>query len=189
LKCSKANTWKAWSAASAVPIPFVPSAASLYRAPLDEIHLGGTLLKPLVAQSVEDEPRRIGHDDDASRLLGHLPELLRKDVGKRPKRMLEPASEHFRLVGLDRGQQVGRIEACGKRASPRLDDRRSQSCRRSGWELGAECAVGEQTLPAFLQLSSAPQRIGLRSDSRPLRRHGPAMISLSAGPDLRAASG
>ena len=143
---------------------------------LDEIHLGGTLLQPLVAHSVQDEPRRIGHDDHASRLLGQLPELLREDVGERPERMLEPALEHLRLVGLDRGQQVGRIEACGKRAPPRLDDRRSQSCRGSGWELGAERAVGEQTLPASLQLSSAPQRIRLRSDSQPLRRHGSAMI-------------
>ena len=131
---------------------------------LDEIHLGGTLLQPLVAHSVQDEPRRIGHDDHASRLLGHLPELLREDVGERPERMLEPALEHLRLVGLDRGQQVGRIEACGKRAPPRLDDRRSQSCRGAGWELEAERAVGEQTLPASLQLSSAPQRIRLRSD-------------------------
>src|SRR3954447_2906701 len=138
---------------------------------LDEIHLGSMLLQPLVAHSVQDEPRRVGHDDHASRLLGHLPELLGEDVAERPKRKFEPAPEHFRLVGLDRGQQVGRIEACGKRAPPRLDNRRSQSCRGSGWKLRAECAVGEQTLPAFLQLSSAAQRIGLRSDSRPLRRH------------------
>jgi penicillin amidase/acyl-homoserine-lactone acylase len=40
----------------------------------------------------------------------------------------------------------------------------------------AHRAVSEQALPAFLQLASAPQRIRLRSDSRPLRRHGPAMI-------------
>jgi hypothetical protein len=133
---------------------------------LDEIHLGGALLQPLVAHSVHDEPRCIGHDDHASRLLGHLTELVREDVGEQPERMLEPALEHFRLVGLDRGEQVGRIEACGKRAPPRLDDRRSQSCRGSGWQLGAQCAVGEQTLPASLQLSSAPQRIRLRSDSR-----------------------
>ena len=49
---------------------------------LDEIHLGGALLQPLVTHSVQDEPRRIRHDDDASRLLGHLPELLREDVGE-----------------------------------------------------------------------------------------------------------
>ena len=96
---------------------------------LDEVHLGGgTLLQPLVPHSMQDEPRGIGHDDDGSRLLGHLPELRREDVSKRPERMLEPALEHLRLVGLDRRQQVGRIEACGKRASPRLDDRRSKSC-------------------------------------------------------------
>jgi hypothetical protein len=144
---------------------------------LDEIHhLGGTLLQPLVAHSVQDEPRRIGHDDQASRLLGHLPELLRNNVGERPERMLEPALEHLRLVGLDGGQQVGRIEACGKRAPPRLDDRRSKSCCVSKWDLGTECALGDQMLPASLQLSSAPQRIRLRSDSRPLRRHGSAII-------------
>ena len=100
--------------------------------------------------------------------------------------MLEPALEHLRLVGLDRGQQVGRIEACGKRAPPRLDDRRSQSCRGSRWELANERAVGEQTLPASLQLSSAPQRIRVRSDSQPLRRHGSAMIALSTLPDFPA---
>jgi hypothetical protein len=100
---------------------------------LDEMMLlGGTLLQPFVAHSVQDEPRLIGHDDDASRLLGHLPELLREDVGERPERVLEPALAHLRLVGLDRGDRVGRIEACGKRASPRLDDRRSQSRRGSG---------------------------------------------------------
>ena len=132
---------------------------------LDEIHLGGTLLQPLVAHSVQDEPRRIGHDDDASRLLGHLPELLREDVRKRPERMVEPALEHLRLVGLDRGQQVGRIEARGKRASPRFDDRRSQSCCGSRWELGAERALSKQTLPASLQLSSARS-----ADPAPLRR-------------------
>jgi hypothetical protein len=103
------------------------------------ILLGGPLLQPLVTHSVQDEPRRIGHDDDASRLLGHLPELLREDVGERPKRMLEPAPEHLQLVGLDRGQRVGRIEACGQRAPPRLDDRRSQSRRGSGW--GAQARV------------------------------------------------
>src|SRR3954447_22808159 len=88
--------------------------------------------------------------------------------------MLEPALEHLRLVGLDRGQQVGRIEACGKRALPRLDDRRSQSCCGSRWELGAEGAGRDQTLPTPLQLSSAPQRIRPRSWSGPVRRHGSA---------------
>ena len=100
---------------------------------LNEVHLGGgPLLQPLVPHSMQDEPRRIGHHDDGSRLLGHLPELLREEVSERPERMLEPALEHLRLVGLDRRQQVGRIEACGKRASPRLDDRRSQSCDGCG---------------------------------------------------------
>ena len=43
-------------------------------------------------------------------------------------------------------------------------------------DLETEGAVGEQTLPASLQLASAPQRILVRSDSQPLRQHGPAMI-------------
>lgn len=85
---------------------------------LDEVHLGGTLLQRLVAHSVQDEPRRIGHDDHASRLLGDLPELLREDVDKGPERMLEPALEYLRLVRLDRRQQVGRIETRRKRAPP-----------------------------------------------------------------------
>jgi hypothetical protein len=96
-----------------------------------------------------------------------------------PSGCSNPAPEHLRLVGLDRGQRVGRIKACGKRAPPRLDDRRSQSCRGSGWELRPEYAAGEQTLPTLLQLPSAPQQVRLRSDSRPLRRHGSASISLS----------
>jgi hypothetical protein len=94
---------------------------------LDEIHLGGTLLQRLVAHSVQDEPRRIGYDDHASRLLGHLPELLVRTSVSDPSGCSNQRSEHLRLVGLDRGQQVGRIEACGKRAPPRLDDRRPQS--------------------------------------------------------------
>jgi hypothetical protein len=149
------------------------------------ILLGGTLLQPLVAHPVQDEPRRIGHDDDASRLLGHLPELLCEEGGERPKRMLEPASEHLGLVGLDRGQRVGRIEAGGERAPPRVDHRRSQSCRGPGWKLRAERAVGEQTLPTPLQLSSAPQQIRPRSEGHPLRRHGSASIFLSTVLDFR----
>src|SRR3954447_22264440 len=93
--------------------------------------------------------------------------------------MVEPALGDLRFVGLDRGKQVCRIEACGKRAPPRLDDRRSQSYHGFKWELGDERAVGEQALPASLQLSSAPRRIRLRSDSSPLRRHDAAMVSLS----------
>ena len=139
---------------------------------LDEIHLGGTLLQPLVAHSMQDEPRRIGHDDHASRLLGHLPSCSMRTWVSDPSgcsNQRSSTSDSSASIGASR---VGRIEARGERAPPRVDDRRSQSCRGAGWELRAERAVGKQTLPASLQLSSAPQRIRLRSHSRPLRRHG-----------------
>jgi hypothetical protein len=143
---------------------------------LDEIHLGGTLLQPLVAHPVQDEPRRIGHDDHAPRLLGHLRELLRENVGECRERMLVPALEHLRFVGLDRGKRVGRIEAYSKRAPPRIDDCGSQPCFGLRWKLGFEPAVDEQTLPTSLELSSTDQRIRVRSDTQPLKRHVPTMI-------------
>jgi hypothetical protein len=155
---------------------------------LDQIHLGGTLLQPIVADSVQDEPRRIGHDDHALRFLSHLPQLLHGALRERPERMLEPELEHLRLLGLNRGQQIRRIKARRKRAPPRLDDRRSQSGYGFGWQLRTEPAGRKQKLPASLQLSSAPQRIRSRADSEPLRRHGPAMISLTIRPGPFGAS-
>src|ERR671914_1878 len=110
---------------------------------LEEIHLASPLLQPLGTIDVQEEPGCIGHDDQALRLLGHDPKLRRDHVLKRAKRVFEPTLPHLRLVRLDRDRQVGRIEACGKRTLPRLDDRRSQSGRGFRWKFEAEPALGE----------------------------------------------
>lgn len=110
---------------------------------LEKIHLAGALLQPLGPADVQEEPGRIGHDDQAFGLLGHVPESHREHVRKRAERMLEPALPHLRRVRLDRGRQFGRIEVRGKRTPPRFDDRRSQSCRRLRRKLQAESALGE----------------------------------------------
>ena len=153
---------------------------------LDEVHFGRPRLQPLGAVQVEGEPRRIGYLDQAVGLMGQQLELLCKHVPERPERMLEPARPRLGGVRLDRGQQVGRIEARGKRAPPRVDDRRPQSRGRFRWEFGAERALGEQTLPAPLNLPGAREQIGPRFDCQPLGRHGPVMISVSTGADLPA---
>src|SRR3954447_20823834 len=110
---------------------------------LDEIHLGSPRLQPLGAVQVEGEPRRIGYLDEAVGLVGQSLELLCQYVPERSERMLEPARPRLGRVRLDRGQQVRRIEASGKRAPPRVDDRRSQSRGRFRWEFGAERALRE----------------------------------------------
>ena len=132
---------------------------------LDEIHFGSPRLQPLRAAQVEGEPGRIGHLDQAVGLLGQHLEWLCEHVPEQSERMLEPALPRLGRVRLDRGQQVGRIEARGKRAPPRLDDRRSQSCRRLRRKLGAERALAEQAVPAPLNLPSAREQIGPRFDS------------------------
>jgi hypothetical protein len=44
---------------------------------------------------VQEKPGRIGHDDQAFGLLGHVPESRREHVIKRAERMLEPALPHL----------------------------------------------------------------------------------------------
>ena len=85
---------------------------------LNEIHFGSPLLQPLRAAQVEGEPGRIGHLDQAVGLLGPRLELIYEHVPERSERMLEPALPRLGPVCLDRGQQVGRVEARGKHAPP-----------------------------------------------------------------------
>src|SRR5256885_3902008 len=103
---------------------------------------------PLRAVQVEGEPGRIGYLDQAVGLLGKHLEVSCEHVPKRSERMLEPALPRLRGVGLDRGQQVGRIEARSQRASPRVDDRWPQFCGGLRWKLCIERATGEGALPA-----------------------------------------
>src|SRR4051795_1914393 len=85
---------------------------------LDEIHLGSPFLEPVRAAQKEGEPGRIGHLDDAVGLLGQHLKWLYEHVTEQSERMLEPALPRLGRVRLDRGQQVGRVEARGKQAPP-----------------------------------------------------------------------
>src|SRR5436190_19273297 len=122
---------------------------------LDEIHFRSPLLQPLHAVQVEGEPRRIGHLDQALGLPDQQLELSYEHVRERSERMLEPALPRLVRIRLDRGKQVGRIEARGKRASPRLNDHWPQSHRRFWWKLRIERAAGQEALPALLNLPGA----------------------------------
>ena len=95
---------------------------------------------------------------------------LERDLSRRFAVMADDERVERTATALE-GNGISVVRAANartRRAPPRLDDRRSQFYRGSGWELGAECAVGKQMLPASLQLSSAQQRIRLRSDSPPI---------------------
>ena len=153
---------------------------------LHEIHLGRARLQRIGPVDAQEEPGGIAHHDQALRLLGYLPELRREHGSERAKRMLEPALMDRRRVRLDRNHQFGWIKTRPKRTPPRLEDRRAQSCHRVRWKLRAERALGEQSLPAPLQLSSAAQRIRLKPDSQPRRRHGSITV-LSTSPTVRCA--
>jgi hypothetical protein len=80
---------------------------------LDEVHFGSPRLQPIRAVQVECEPRRIGYLDQAVRLVSQPLEMLGEYVPERSERMLKPALPHLGRVRLNRGQQVGRIEAPG----------------------------------------------------------------------------
>src|SRR3954451_20897673 len=85
--------------------------------------------------------------------------------------MLETALLRLGPVRLDGGHQVGRIEAGGEPAPPRLDDRRPHPRRRLGWKLGTELALAEEPVPAPLNLPGAREQVGSRFDGLPLRGH------------------
>ena len=86
-------------------------------------------------------------------------QLGEQHVRERAERMLGPAFLHFERVGLERSQQIKRIETGVQRALPRLDDRLPQSSGQLGAGLRLQLAKGEQAFPALTKLSSVRTRV------------------------------
>ena len=136
LKCSAANTWTAWSAASAVPIAFVPAPPSLHSAPtakfIEFAAASRTLRRALEPQQ---RPVRIADHHQVRRVVGDPGEALADQRRHSDERMDLPARRRLVVVRDQRRGAVGaRIDARRRGSPPGLGDRLAHGLRATASE-------------------------------------------------------